>query len=168
MIAKYTRTLYKAKLTSNRPTVEPLVPDVITDSRCVYSKLNHEIVWGDRNYIKKLFVNESGPPSTIQGRSILFCYMVDKTQSFCMILFLLGFLCTQIARIRWVHRGSGLKYGRSSNATMATISLSRFRVSNILLKYKVHQDTTDSSYIQHNTFERDSEKKSKTSLNLLP
>ena len=28
-------------------------------------------------------------------------------------------------------------------------------VNNILFKYKVHQDTTDTSYIKYNTFERD-------------
>ena len=32
-----------------------------------------------------------------------------------------------------------------------------FSVNNILFKYKVHQDTTDTSYIQYNTFERDTE-----------
>ena len=30
-------------------------------------------------------------------------------------------------------------------------------VNNILFKYKVHRDTTDTSYIQYNTFERDTE-----------
>ena len=32
-----------------------------------------------------------------------------------------------------------------------------FSVNNILFKYKVHRDTTDTSYIQYNTFERDTE-----------
>ena len=32
-----------------------------------------------------------------------------------------------------------------------------FSVNNILFKYKVHRDTTDTSYIQYNTFERDIE-----------
>ena len=31
------------------------------------------------------------------------------------------------------------------------------KVNNILFKYKVHRDTTDTSYIQYNTFERDTE-----------
>ena len=30
-------------------------------------------------------------------------------------------------------------------------------VNNILFKYKVDRDTTDTSYIQYNTFERDTE-----------
>ena len=30
-------------------------------------------------------------------------------------------------------------------------------VNNILFEYKVHRDTTDTSYIQYNTFERDTE-----------
>ena len=33
----------------------------------------------------------------------------------------------------------------------------RFSVNNILFKYKVHRDTTDTSCIQYNTFERDTE-----------
>ena len=32
-----------------------------------------------------------------------------------------------------------------------------FSVNNILFKYKVHRDTTDTSYIQYNTFEKDTE-----------
>ena len=32
-----------------------------------------------------------------------------------------------------------------------------FSVNNILFKYKVHRDTTDTSYIQYKTFERDTE-----------
>ena len=32
-----------------------------------------------------------------------------------------------------------------------------FSVNNILFKYKVHRDTTDTSCIQYNTFERDTE-----------
>ena len=35
--------------------------------------------------------------------------------------------------------------------------LPEFSVNNILFKYKVHRDTTDTSYIQYNTFERDTE-----------
>ena len=30
-------------------------------------------------------------------------------------------------------------------------------VNNISFKYKVHRDTTDTSYVQYNTFERDTE-----------
>ena len=37
------------------------------------------------------------------------------------------------------------------------IRISCFSVNNILFKYKVHQDTTDTSYIQYNTFEGDTE-----------
>ena len=32
-----------------------------------------------------------------------------------------------------------------------------FSVNNILFKYKVHRDITDTSYIQYSTFERDTE-----------
>ena len=35
--------------------------------------------------------------------------------------------------------------------------INEFSVNNILFKYKVHRDTTDTSYIQYNTFERDTE-----------
>ena len=38
-----------------------------------------------------------------------------------------------------------------------TLPLVLFSVNNILFKYKVHRDTTDTSYIQYNTFERDTE-----------
>ena len=36
-------------------------------------------------------------------------------------------------------------------------TLLHLSVNNILFKYKVHRDTTDTSYIQYNTFERDTE-----------
>ena len=36
-------------------------------------------------------------------------------------------------------------------------SLAKFSVNNIIFKYKVQRDTTDTSYIQYNTFERDTE-----------
>ena len=38
-----------------------------------------------------------------------------------------------------------------------TVSILTFCVNDILFKYKVHRDTTDTSYIQYNTFERDTE-----------
>ena len=38
-----------------------------------------------------------------------------------------------------------------------TLFRNAFIVNNILFKYKVHRDTTDTSYIQYNTFERDTE-----------
>ena len=40
-------------------------------------------------------------------------------------------------------------------------------VNNILFKYKVHRYTTDTSYIQYNTFEKDTEISVRLGLNLL-
>ena len=40
---------------------------------------------------------------------------------------------------------------------MFSLFCQSFSVNNILFKYKVHRDTTDTSYIQYNTFERDTE-----------
>ena len=36
-------------------------------------------------------------------------------------------------------------------------ALTQLSVNNISFKYKVHRDTTDTSSIQYNTFERDTE-----------
>ena len=41
--------------------------------------------------------------------------------------------------------------------TAMTAGFKALSVNNILFKYKVHRDTTDTSYIQYNTFERDTE-----------
>ena len=46
---------------------------------------------------------------------------------------------------------------KASPTVFKDLKLMTNSVNNILFKYKVHRDTTDTSYIQYNTFERDTE-----------
>ena len=46
---------------------------------------------------------------------------------------------------------------KASPTVFMDLKLMTNSVNNILFKYKVHRDTTDTSYIQYNTFERDTE-----------
>ena len=85
--------LYKAELNANSPDVERLANLSATSTRCVYNKVTNEIVWGVGSFIKKFSVNDGGTPSTIRGRSILYCVtnellelicMFDKTHALCL------------------------------------------------------------------------------------
>ena len=67
------RGIYKAELTANRATVGRLVNADPAVSRFVYNKHSHALIWGEGSDIKKLSVNDGGPPSTISGMCVLYC-----------------------------------------------------------------------------------------------
>ena len=73
VMTKLPGVLYKAKLNVNSPDVKHLANLSATATRCVYNKFTNEIVWGEGNLIKTLSLSDGGTPSTINGKSILYC-----------------------------------------------------------------------------------------------